>query len=87
LRGLLACFELDDEALSGSYRERKITLRQAKRPARFCNRGPKLLCIFDYHLTDREDIMALAMAKDEILPLGMILGYSAIFHIQTYRSG
>lgn len=57
LCGPLARLELDDEALAGSYCERKITLRQAKCLARSGDRRPKLLRVIDSHLTDREDIM------------------------------
>ena len=55
LCGTLARFEFDDEALSGSNRERKIPLRNAKSPTRLGDCHPKLLCVLDPHLTDRDD--------------------------------
>lgn len=70
LCGTLARFEFDDEALSGSNRERKIPLRNAKSPTRLGDCHPKLLCVLDPHLTDREDTTVWTAMVTRILPIG-----------------
>ena len=53
LRGLLACFELHNEPFTGADRERKITLRQAKRLATLGDCLSELFCVLYSHLTER----------------------------------
>lgn len=67
----LAGLELNNEALAGSNRERKVTLSQAKCLACLGNGRPKLLRILNSHLTDREDNPVSATMVLRILPIGM----------------